>query len=34
MTDLEKLLAGRKLVDEYRAVHTSTGEHEVEISLS
>jgi hypothetical protein len=34
MTDLEKLLAGRKLVDEYRAAHASRGVHEVEKLIS
>lgn len=27
MTETERLLAGRKLVDDYRAVHTSTDVH-------
>lgn len=34
MTDVERLLAGRRLVDGYRAVHASTGEHEVDTMLS
>lgn len=34
MSDVERLLDGRKLVDDYRAVHSSTGEHEVDKLIS
>jgi hypothetical protein len=34
MTDIERLLAGRKLVDDYRAAHASTGEHETDKLIS
>jgi hypothetical protein len=34
MAETERLLAGRKLVDEYRATHASTGEHEIDKLIS